>query len=367
MASGRQAPNRDQEIQLLPAAPPAELSVAAARDSPPPRSSRALEDRVGVERGSDEGPGVDRGEAHRPRLLLQGPEPVGRHEPGDGGVAPRGAEVLADRDDVHLRAAQVGQDLPDLLVRLPQTDHEAALADLGLTDPLAGRQQVQGTLVPALGPDPGKQPGHRLDVVVEHVGRGLEQSLQGVVPPSEIGCQDLDARPGESPAQLQDGFREDRGAAVGQVVAGHRREHDVAETEPGRRLGDPARLVGVWRQGPGRGHRAVGTAPRATVPQEHEGRGPPGEALPEVRAASLLAHRGQRLLAKQYTEGPGTRLEGPVLARPVRQAPPGAGRGLGGELVAAPRRQTHCLTMKGWNFSWSRSFTSTRSASARFG
>ena len=58
----------------------------------------------------------------------------------------------------------------------------------------------------------------------------------------EVGGQHLDRRPGPG-ADGQDAAAEMLGAAVGQVVAGHRGDDDVLQAEPGARLGQAVGLV----------------------------------------------------------------------------------------------------------------------------
>ena len=58
----------------------------------------------------------------------------------------------------------------------------------------------------------------------------------------EVGGQDLDRRAGPR-ADGQDAAAEVLGAAVGQVVAGHRGDDDVLQAEPGAGLGQAVGLV----------------------------------------------------------------------------------------------------------------------------
>jgi hypothetical protein len=80
-----------------------------------------------------------------------------------------------------------------------------------------------------------------------------------------------------------------RRAAVGHVVAVHRRHHDVAQRHRLDRLGEPARLPGVEGQRRAAGDRAVGAVPRAHVAHDEEGRRPVVPALADVGAVRLFA------------------------------------------------------------------------------
>ena len=89
------------------------------------------------------------------------------------------------------------------------------------------------------------------------------------------------------------------GAAVGQVVARHRRDDDVAQAEPESRLGDAVRLIGaeVFRRAPGYGAKAAGS--RAHAAQDHERGGAAGVTLRAVGAAGVLAHRFEPQFTQQ--------------------------------------------------------------------
>ena len=102
----------------------------------------------------------------------------------------------------------------------------------------------------------------------------------------EVGRQDLDRRPGPAP-DGQDAPAEVLGAAVGQVVAGHRRDHDVPQAEPGAGLGQPVGLVERDGLGMAALDRAEAARAGADLAQDHERRRPPGPAFRAVRAAVL--------------------------------------------------------------------------------
>ena len=150
--------------------------------------------------------------------------------------------------------------------------------------------QAHGVL--ALAADGLLEAGDGLQVVVEDLGLGREDDLDRLGAAVEVGGQHLDRRPGPG-ADGQDAAAEVVGAAVGQVVAGHRGDHDVLQAEPGARLGQAVGLV----EGHGLGHAALDGAeaarPGADLAQDHERRGPAGPALRAVRAPRALADRLQ--------------------------------------------------------------------------
>ena len=92
------------------------------------------------------------------------------------------------------------------------------------------------------------QAGDGLDVVVAHVGAGGEQQSSARRSPLAVADERLDVVPGRARADGGDARGHVGHAAVGEVVAGHHREHGVVEAHPGDRRGDPRRLVGRRRR-----------------------------------------------------------------------------------------------------------------------
>ena len=272
----------------------------------------------------------------------------------DGLVLPGRAQVLADRHDVDAGRAQVREHGRDLVVRLAEAHHEAALRGLPRDEVLRRPEHLQAETVAALRPQEREETRHRLDVVVEDLGPRLEHRAQGLAVALEVGDEHLDPRPGQRASHGAHGVREVGGAAVGEVVAVDRGQDHVAQAHPRRGLRHARGLRGVRGQGPGGGDGAVGAAARAAVAEEHEGGGAAREALPEVRAARLLAHRVEGLLPQENAQAARPRGKRARLAGPLGQS----GRGLRGGHFG------YCFMMKGLNLS-SRRRSSTVSASAR--
>ena len=124
----------------------------------------------------------------------------------------------------------------------------------------------------------------------------------GASSPLKSGIRTSTPISGLPAAQLADRGRERAGAAVGQVVAGDARDHDVVEAHRRDRLGDPARLVVVEPGGLAGLDRAEAAGPGARVAEDHHRRGALVPALPDVRAAGLLAHGVEVEAAQQALE-----------------------------------------------------------------
>ena len=115
----------------------------------------------------------------------------------------------------------------------------------GIRGPAEQRQRAE---VGGRGPGGPVQPGDRLEVVVQHVGPRREDRVERGGIALAVGDQHLDrACPGSRARTAAIGGGEARGAAVGEVVAGHAGDHRVLEAERRDRVGDPAGFVGIER------------------------------------------------------------------------------------------------------------------------
>ncbi len=98
-------------------------------------------------------------------------------------------------------------------------------------------------------------------------------------------------------ADGEDQLGELPGAAVGEVVAGHRGDDRVAQLKFGNRRGNFCCFPGVGRKQLAVGDVAESAVPAAAIAKDHESRGPVAPALPLVRAGGTAADRMQALLA----------------------------------------------------------------------
>jgi hypothetical protein len=81
------------------------------------------------------------------------------------------------------------------------------------------------------------------------------------------------------------------GAAVGKIIACHRRNNNVAETQSFCRLGDALRLVAFHYQSVAAGNRTEAARTRTNVAENHEGRRPPRIALRPIRTTGVFTDR----------------------------------------------------------------------------
>ena len=234
-----------------------------------------------------------------------------------------GAQVLAHREDVDIGAADVSNGLQQLLPGLAQAQHDAALSEHLFIHEASAIEELQGAVVFGTGADDAIEPGHRLQVMVEDVGTGLHDGAQGRPGAAKVGDEDLHRAVGDVFAAAADALGEDGGAAIGQVVAGHRGDYDVFEAQVLGGVGHSMGLVPVHLLRAAMSDGAEAAAAGADVAQDHEGGGPLLPALEDVGAERLLADRVQGKLAHKGLEvtvigadaGPHLEPGGP-LARP---------------------------------------------------
>jgi len=141
--------------------------------------------------------------------------------------------------------------------------------------------------------------------VVEHVRRIGRQDLQRALHAAlaaEVRGQDLDPGAGRARADRGDAVHEVLGTAIAQVVAVHAGDHHVPQPHVGHRVAQVHRLGRIRRLGTAVGHVAERAAAGTDLAEDHEGRRAVAEALVDVRAAGLLAHGDQPVLAQLRLE-----------------------------------------------------------------
>ena len=179
---------------------------------------------------------------------------------------------------------------------LAKTDHDARLREHLRIDFLGALQQPQRMEVARARPDARVEPGHRFEVVVEHVRPRRDDDFERAVLAQKIRRQDFDRRRW-------------RGARIAVIVsakcrappsARSSRSTDVMTTcsRPSLRdrIGDALRLAGVERPRQSGRDVAERAGARADRAHDHHRRVALLPALADVRAARLLAHRMQAVL-----------------------------------------------------------------------
>ena len=201
---------------------------------------------------------------------------------------------------------------------LAEAEHQPAL---GLNVRIAAFDAAEEFERPAVvrlaAADPAIQPRNGFGVVIEHVGGGVDDTVQCVFAMHEVGREHLDRRAGRR-ADFADAAGEMLRSAVGQVVAGHAGNHHMPQPQPPGRLGNAPRLVRFRRRRAAVLDRAEPTTPRADLAENHEGGRLLGVTLHAIRTAGLVADR----LQVQFLQQPGREVVG-VARRHIALQPTG--------------------------------------------
>ena len=134
---------------------------------------------------------------------------------------------------------------------------------------------------------------HGFQIVVEDVGLCRRDDLERAFLAQEIRRQDLDRRGRAARADRADGLREMLGAAVGEIVAVDRSDHDMGKPKLEGGFRDMLRLGRIERAGHAGLDVAEGAGAGAGIAHDHEGGVLLVPAFADIRAARLLAYRDE--------------------------------------------------------------------------
>ncbi|MPL92900.1 hypothetical protein SDC9_39024 [bioreactor metagenome] len=230
-------------------------------------------------------------------------ELVGRHEPVDGVVLGRRLQILADGQEVDVGGTHVVHHLLHFHRALAQPDHDPRLGEHARIQLLHPLQQAQRMEVARTGAHLGIEAGHRLEIVVEHVGARLDHLFQHLGTAfQEVGGQDLDRGVGRAMAHGADRLGKMLGAAILEIVTVDRGDDDMLQPERLHRMGDAARLEHIKRIGPAGRDVAEGTAAGADLAHDHHRGVALAPAFADIRAARLFAD-GDQLVRFQDLAG----------------------------------------------------------------
>ena len=235
----------------------------------------------------------------------------------------RRRQILPDRHDRDPRAPQVLQRLNDLLVALPQTEHDPGFHGDSVADLMREAQHFQRFAVSRACADLPRQPLNRLDVVVENRRPGGEYGGNRPAVAVEIGSQHLDSRPRQPPVQRVDDRGETVRSTVRQIVPGHAGHDHIVQMKSRGGFREPFGLVLLRRSRVRRMvDRAETAVARAAAPHDEKRRRTGTETLPEIRAE----RPGTNRVEPQIAQNPGDLLAGASCSdpdfQPLRQ--PGA-------------------------------------------
>ncbi len=210
-----------------------------------------------------------------------------------------GAQILAESDDIDLGGAHVVQCLFDFGFGFAQAQHQAGLGQDLRSMRFGMSQDIQGLLIAGSGVAYRMgQAAYGFEILGEDLQPGVDNHLDAACAPLEIRRQGFDCGVGIFRADCTHAVGIVLRAAIGQIVAIHRGEHDVTQvhqTYGTRRIGGflriqpAARIAGI--------HRAETASAGADRAHQHQGCGAMGPAFADVRALGFLANRGELVVA----------------------------------------------------------------------
>jgi hypothetical protein len=244
----------------------------------------------GVVGGANQGAGFDVLEAHFFAEVFEFGELVGMQEAVDGKMFRRRLQVLAESKDVSALRGDVLHRSQRFFARFTETQHHSCFRGQIRRGFARATEKLERALVDGAFADLAIETRHGFHVVVQDVGLGAEYDVERGPMAAEIGDQDFDAAAGDTFADAPDGACENRGAAVGLVVAIHGSDDGVAQAHSFNGFGDALGFV-FFRRTEGLTARdgAEAAGARADIAEDHEGRGAVFPALAHVGAARAFA------------------------------------------------------------------------------
>jgi hypothetical protein len=242
---------------------------------------------------ADERPGSDVVETFRARDLAVSLESLRRDERDDRQMLRARPQVLAHRQNLAPDLAQVVHGLEKFRLFFAEAKHHSAFGH-DLRRQLFGlAKNIKRRSIFRARTDERRQPFHGFHVVIEDIGRCVENDLDAPGLRVKIGHEYLDDHRRIHFPDRADRAREMIRAAVFQIIARDRGDDDVLQSHPAHGLGDTLRFVFLQGKRLGGSHRAKPAGAGATFARDHHCRRSLAPAFPAVRALRALAHRVQ--------------------------------------------------------------------------
>ena len=168
-------------------------------------------------------------------------------------------------------------------------------------------------------PHSRRQATDGFQIVIENLRVRRQHHLNGFIAVLKIRHQHLDDNSRIQLTHLFNRLAEMFRAAVLQVIARHRRDDDVPQLHPPRRLGHAKRFISFERERLGGRNRAKAARTRAAVACDHERRRAFAPAFPMIRALGAFADCVQLQLIEQPARAREAVRRGQRDAQPFRQ------------------------------------------------
>ena len=203
----------------------------------------------------------------------------------------RGPQILANRGDLDPNCGKVRQSLFDFVATLPQSHHQAGLG--GEARCTATSQDGQTPKIASRRAYRVLKAGHGLDVVIQDIGPGIQNELEGSHITLDVTDQDFNLRVRLALANGANGLGNRAGATIFKVVTSNTRDDGVGKIQSDHGLSHTGRFGGVerhWLTGVDETETTGSSAPLTIY---HEGGCAVLPALEDIRAARLFAHGHQ--------------------------------------------------------------------------
>src|SRR5262245_43799590 len=160
--------------------------------------------------------------------------------------------------------------------------------------------------------------GHRLKIMIEHVGLGCDHDLEGALLAQKIWGKNFDASLRATHADGTNGAREMPRSTIYEIVAIDRGDDNVGQAKLRGRICDTGWFIVIKRNRKPGFHVAESASARAGVSHDHEGCVFPLPALADIRTARLLAHGVQTIVAHNLLRSEIARRHRRFNSNPVR-------------------------------------------------
>ena len=200
-------------------------------------------------------------------------------------------QILPHREDVDAHAPGVLHRALDFVVALSEAEHDRCLREAIRRAPLGMIEHAQRLFVAgAPVANARRQAADGFQIVREDFRPGIHHDVERAQVATEIAAEDLDPRAGDAFVNRAHGIGEDQRAAVREIVAVDRGQHEIAPAQLTHRLGDAHRLEPIDDAMRAAGlHVAEAASARADVSEDHDRRGTDAPTLREVWARRFLA------------------------------------------------------------------------------
>src|SRR6266496_1087170 len=296
----------------------------------------AVEVALGVIRGAHEGPRLDVSETHGATGLPELREFVRRVVARDREVLRGGAKILAEGEDIDVGGPEIAHGLEQLRPLLAQAENDPRLREEARRRPARAPEELEGALVTPAVTGQLVEAWHRLGIVVEDIGDGVDHPLERLRLALKVRDQQLDAAARRGAPDGTHRRRERARTAVGQIVAIDGSDDHVLEPELAHGEAHALRLLAILPHGLAVRHRAIAAVPRAGITQDHEGGRRVFPALADIRTVRFLAHGVKVPLPHETLETDVVWAAGCAHFEPCR-----LGRGRGPRRLEEGKRKSH--------------------------